>query len=59
MGTEQPSADTEVRTYYKQQAAEREAEFVRPGMVVGLGTGSTAVFATRRIAQLLHGGQLS
>lgn len=26
-------------------------------MVVGLGTGSTALFATRRIAQLLHDGQ--
>jgi ribose 5-phosphate isomerase A len=42
----------------KQQAAERAAEFVESGMVVGLGHGSTAVFAVRRIAQMLHEGQL-
>jgi len=33
-------------------------EFVESGMVVGLGHGSTAIFAIRRIAQLLHDGQL-
>lgn len=43
---------------YKQQAAERAVEFVQSGMVVGLGTGSTAIFATRRIARLIHDGQL-
>ena len=43
---------------YKQQAAERAAEFVCSGMVVGLGTGSTAIFATRRIADLLRQGVL-
>jgi ribose 5-phosphate isomerase A len=58
MGTEQSSADTELRTQYKQQAAERGAKFVQSGMVVGFGTGTTAIFATRRIAQLLHGGKL-
>jgi ribose 5-phosphate isomerase A len=31
---------------------------VRSGMVVGLGTGSTAIHATRRIGQLLGGGEL-
>jgi len=58
MRTDQSSADIELRTYYKQQAAERGVEFVQSGMVVGLGTGSTAIFATRRIAQLLRDGQL-
>jgi ribose 5-phosphate isomerase A len=58
MGKEQSSADTDLRTHYKQQAAERGAEYVRSGMVVGLGTGSTAIFATRRIAQLLRDGAL-
>ena len=43
----------------KQQAAEFAAEFVESGMIVGLGTGSTAIFATRRIAQRLHSGHLS
>lgn len=42
----------------KQQAAEQAVEFVQSGMVVGLGTGSTAIFATRRIAHLLSTGQL-
>jgi ribose 5-phosphate isomerase A len=43
---------------YKKQAAERAVEFVQSGMVVGLGTGSTAVFAVRRIGELLQGGEL-
>jgi len=43
----------------KQNAAERAVEFVKSGMVVGLGHGSTALFAVRRIAELLKGGGLS
>jgi ribose 5-phosphate isomerase A len=43
---------------FKQQAAEHAVGFVQSGMIVGLGTGSTAVFATRRIARLLQEGQL-
>ena len=35
----------------KQQAGAYAAQFVESGMVIGLGTGSTAIFATRRIAQ--------
>jgi ribose 5-phosphate isomerase A len=58
MGIGQSSTDIELRTRYKQQAAERGIEFVQSGMVVGLGTGTTAIFATQRIAQLLHDGQL-
>jgi ribose 5-phosphate isomerase A len=58
MSTTHAQADAEPRTRFKQQAAERAVEFVRSGMVVGLGTGSTAVFATRRIAQLLRDRQL-
>ncbi len=42
----------------KQAAAERAADFVQSGMVVGLGTGSTAIFATRRIGALLRDGTL-
>ncbi|MEP7342677.1 MAG: ribose-5-phosphate isomerase RpiA [Acidobacteriota bacterium] len=50
------TVDEQVRQ--KQLAAERAVEHVQSGMVVGLGTGSTAIFATRRIAQLLSTGQL-
>jgi ribose 5-phosphate isomerase A len=46
------------REQLKQAAAERAVEFVESGMVVGLGTGSTAIFATRRIAALLDDGAL-
>jgi ribose 5-phosphate isomerase A len=42
----------------KRQAAERAVAFVESGMVVGLGTGSTAVYAVRRIGALLAAGQL-
>ena len=45
-------------TQYKQQAAEKAVGFVQSDMVVGLGTGSTAIFATRRIAHLLKDGEL-
>lgn len=43
----------------KQNAAERAVEFVKSGMVVGLGHGSTAIFVIRRIAGLLKSGELS
>jgi ribose 5-phosphate isomerase A len=42
----------------KRQAAERAAEYVESGMIVGLGEGSTAAFAVLRIAELLHEGKL-
>ena len=43
---------------YKIRAAEHAVTFVEPGTVVGLGTGSTAIFATRRLAELLRQGAL-
>jgi ribose 5-phosphate isomerase A len=43
---------------FKRQAAERAVEFVTSGMVVGLGHGSTAIFAVRRIAERLDAGEL-
>jgi len=50
------SDDVKAATFdqYKQQAAERAVQLVCSGMVVGLGTGSTAMYATRRLAQLLR-----
>src|ERR1700678_75312 len=42
----------------KQRAAVQAVQFVQPGMVVGLGTGSTAIHATRAIATLLQQGTL-
>ncbi len=51
-----PPADDIARL--KQQAAEYAADMVEPGMVVGLGTGSTAIFAVHRIAALISEGKL-
>ncbi len=42
----------------KQQAAWKAVEYVKSGMVVGLGTGSTAAYAVDRIGQLLKDGTL-
>ena len=42
----------------KRQAAERAVEFVESGMVVGLGTGSTAVHAVNAIGQKIQTGLL-
>jgi ribose 5-phosphate isomerase A len=42
----------------KQQAGWRAVDCVEPGMVVGLGHGSTAIFAVHCIAQLLQEGRL-
>ena len=54
---EDPSENDE-RVQEKQQAADRAVECVESGMVVGLGAGSTAILAVRRIGQLLHAGRL-
>ncbi len=42
----------------KQKAANRAAEFVKSGMVVGLGSGSTANLATRKIGERLKSGEV-
>ncbi len=42
----------------KRAAGEHAVRFVESGMVVGLGHGSTAIFAVRKIAALLRSGEL-
>lgn len=44
---------------FKRQAAEKAVQQVEDGMVVGLGSGSTAVYAVRAIGRLLAEGKLS
>ncbi|NVB84750.1 MAG: ribose-5-phosphate isomerase RpiA [Kofleriaceae bacterium] len=53
------SIESDRRERWKQAAAQRATEWVRSGMVVGLGAGSTALYAVQRIAGLLASGQLS
>ena len=43
----------------KKQTAWKAVEYVKSGMVVGLGTGSTAAFAVDRIGELLKSGELT
>ncbi|MFN8444299.1 MAG: ribose-5-phosphate isomerase RpiA [Caldilineaceae bacterium] len=43
----------------KKLAANRAVEFVESGMVVGLGTGSTAIWAVRRLAEKLKSSELA
>lgn len=59
MNESQSSPDKQQRDRWKQQAAEHAVTFVESGMVVGLGAGSTAVFAVRHIGRLLHEGTLT
>jgi ribose 5-phosphate isomerase A len=49
---------TDSESGWKRQAAEAAVTEVQSGMAVGLGTGSTAIFATRRIGELLQRGEL-
>lgn len=42
----------------KRQAAEAAVAYVQSGMVLGLGYGSTALIAVRRIGNLLQAGRL-
>ncbi|RFS22007.1 ribose-5-phosphate isomerase RpiA [Chitinophaga silvatica] len=40
----------------KRAAGERAVEFIKPGMTIGLGTGSTAYFAIKRLGTLVRNG---
>ena len=54
----QSPASSDPEAQFKEEAAKRAVQFVQSGMKVGLGTGSTAIFATLRIAALLKTGEL-
>lgn len=49
-------AEAPERDHLKRAAAERAVEFVESGMVVGLGTGSTAAFVIERLASRVARG---
>ncbi|EFO80920.1 ribose 5-phosphate isomerase [Oscillochloris trichoides DG-6] len=51
-------SDAVQRDALKRLAAEQAVTLIQSGMVVGLGVGSTAIFAIRRIAELLASGEL-
>src|SRR3954452_21257657 len=49
-------ADPHARDLFKRAAAERAVEFVESGMVLGLGTGSTAAFVIEALARRVARG---
>ncbi len=42
----------------KKMAAEKAVESIESGMIIGLGTGSTAFFATKKIGEMIDEGEL-
>jgi ribose 5-phosphate isomerase A len=52
------ASGSEAQAKFKQDAAEYAVQFIESGMTLGLGTGTTAIYATRRIAELYRSGQL-
>jgi ribose 5-phosphate isomerase A len=52
------SSDEQARRELQRAAAERAIECVESGMVIGLGSGSTASFALRKLAEELASGRL-
>lgn len=46
-------------TKYKKVAGEKAVEFINSGMVVGLGEGSTAIFAIRKLGEKIKNGELT
>jgi len=54
----QTSQPVDPHAALKQEAAEYAVRYVESGMAVGLGTGSTAIFAVRCIGELLRTGKL-
>ncbi|KAJ8631080.1 hypothetical protein MRB53_024403 [Persea americana] len=57
--TPSPPSHAPTQDDLKKIAAFKAVEFVESGMVLGLGTGSTACHAVARIAELLNQGKLS
>ena len=53
-----PTQSPDPQAALKQEAAEYAVRYIQSGMAVGLGTGSTAIFAIRRIGALLKSGEL-
>ncbi len=53
-----PTASSDPQAALKKEAAEYALRYIQSGMTVGLGTGSTAIFAIRRIGELLQSGEL-
>jgi ribose 5-phosphate isomerase A len=54
-----PTSSSDPQAALKQEAAEYAvSRYIHSGMTVGLGTGSTSIFAIRRIGALLRSGEL-
>ncbi|MBM7643871.1 ribose 5-phosphate isomerase A [Scopulibacillus daqui] len=47
------------QTYEKKMVGEKAAEYIKDGMIVGLGTGSTVAFTTKKLADRIKAENLS
>lgn len=59
MTLQEASIESDPRARWKRAAAERATQWVRSGSIVGLGAGSTALFAVKRIGAMLASGEIS
>eukprot|EP00249_Psilotum_nudum_P012688 c23921_g1_i1 orf=408-1394(-) len=53
-----PAVDPGVQSSLKRAAAKKAVELIKPGMVVGLGTGSTSSLAIEELGKLIQKGKL-
>jgi ribose 5-phosphate isomerase A len=54
-----PESPLDLRASLKKAAAEHAVSLIESGMIVGLGTGTTAIFATRHLAAQINSGALT
>lgn len=59
MSVRSQSAPVLTQDDLKKLAADKAVEYVKSGMVLGLGTGSTAAFVVAKLGQLLSSGELT
>lgn len=59
LGAFMASDSSQTQARYKEEAARYAVRYVESGMTVGLGTGSTAIYAVREIARRLREGLLT
>jgi ribose 5-phosphate isomerase A len=51
-----PTGEAVEQQEMKKQAAEKAAQYIEDGMIIGLGTGSTVEFAVKKIRELVQNG---
>jgi len=58
MNTANDKSDLTLKESQKKAAAEKAVDYIKPGMILGLGSGSTFIYALNKIARLINKGEL-